>query len=289
MKAYQFLAILVVLLAISVTGCKKSSTTTTTPTPYDNASVLKGGILYNQFYSIEAGYDTGSYLGHKYKAKSSFFACRACHGWDYKGQGGQYINRDASSTRPHIANVDLNEVALNDAPQDIFDFIKNTTGKRDTGYDLSTYNASSNFTEGDKMPNFTQILTDAQIWDLVKFIKEGTWNTDKLYDAVLTGTYPTGSIAYTNMGLTGNGTNGKTWYLAHCAACHGNSGQGPQLVGPGSAQTLGFYARANAGDIQHRVRFGQLGTAMTPFTISLSEMQDLYKALSDTTSFPNNP
>lgn len=288
MRTYNLLLLAGLLFAVSLTGCKKSSTSA--PTAYDNASVLKGGILYNQFYSVEAGYDTSSYTAHKYKAKSNFFACRACHGWDYKGQGGQYINRDANGTRPHIAPVDLNEVALNDAPQDIFDFIKDATGKRDTSYDLSLYNASSNFTEGDKMPNFSQILTDAQIWDLVKFIKEGTWNTDNLYDAVITGTYPTGTITYTNMGKTGNATNGKAWYISKCASCHGSTGQGPQLVGPGGTQTLGKYSRLNAGDIHHRVRYGQLGTYMTPnFQITLAEMQDLYKALSDTLSFPNNP
>jgi mono/diheme cytochrome c family protein len=289
MRTYNLMLMLGFLLALTLGGCKHSDNTTA-PTPYDNASILRGGILYNQFYAVEAGYDTASYTAHKYKAKSSFFACRACHGWDYKGQNGQYINRDASSSRAHIANVDLNEVALNDAPQDIFDFIKDATGKRDTGYDLSLYNATTNFTEGDKMPNFSQILTDADIWDIVKFIKEGTWNTDNLYDAVLTGTYPTGTITYNNLGLSGNATSGKTWYISKCGPCHGNTGQGPQLVGPGGAQTLGFYARANAGDVHHRVRFGQLGTAMTPnFQITLAQMQDLYKALSDTLSFPNNP
>src|SRR5665647_3188235 len=108
MRNYNLLLLAGILFAVSLTGCKKSETT---KTAYDNANILRGGILYNQFYAVEAGYDTASYTAHKYKAKSSFFACRACHGWDYKGQNGQYINRDASSSRAHIANVDLNEVA----------------------------------------------------------------------------------------------------------------------------------------------------------------------------------
>lgn len=289
MRKNLILLIALLPLALLISSCKHSSSSTVT-TPYDNASVLRGGILYNQFYSVEAGYDTSSYTAHKYKAKSSFFACRACHGWDYKGQTGQYINRDANATRPHISPADLTEVSVNDSPQDIFDFIKDATGKRDTGYDLSTYNATTNFTEGDKMPNYTQILTDADIWDLVKFIKEGIWNTDNLYDAVTTGTYPTGTFSYTNIGKTGNATSGKTWYASKCAPCHGATGQGPQLVGPGGSQTLGYYARNNGGDVHHRVRFGQIGTAMTPnFQITLAQMQDLYKALSDTIAFPNNP
>ena len=41
---------------------------------------------------------------------------------------------------------------------------------------LATYDPATNAVEGDKMPDLSTLLTDAQIWDLVKFIKEGAFD-----------------------------------------------------------------------------------------------------------------
>jgi len=42
------------------------------------------------------------------------------------------------------------------------------------------------------MPDFSKILTDAQIWNLVKYIKEDILDTTQLYDITTEGTYPDG-------------------------------------------------------------------------------------------------
>lgn len=69
------------------------------------------------------------------------------------------------------------------------------------------------------MPNYSQVLTDTQIWDLVKFLKEGAIDVTQLYDYTTSGSYPTGTITYSNIGKDGNATNGKTFFATECAGC----------------------------------------------------------------------
>lgn len=49
-----------------------------------------------------------------------------------------------------------------------------------------TYDPNTNATIGEQMPDHSEILTDAKIWDLVKFIKEGFLDVTQLYDATYT-------------------------------------------------------------------------------------------------------
>ena len=168
--------------------------------------------------------------------------------------------------------------------QELFDSMKETAKRRDISYDLSSYDPEANKTEGDKMPNLNQILTDAQIWDIVKFMKEGMFDVTDLYDATYTGSYPNGSMTISNVGLDGNATNGNAYYTTNCVTCHGADGTNIELEG----KTLGKFVRAKANEVQHKVKYGQLGSLMVgKFDITLTQMQDLYKACADTLAFPD--
>ncbi len=59
------------------------------------------------------------------------------------------------------------------------------------------------------MPNLSQILSDAQIWEIMKYLKTEALDVTQLYDAIFTGTYPTGSASYTNIEKDGNADAGK--------------------------------------------------------------------------------
>jgi len=275
----------VVLLGFTVlTSCKKDENPDPNQVAYDKADPSKGGIMYDKFWSTEAGFDQSNVNLATLNTYADFFKCKQCHAWDGLGNAGSYINRVPKTTRPTVSSINLYQLAQTKTSKELFDAMKITTGRRDISYDLSTYDPATNKTEGDKMPNYTQLLTDAQIWDIVKFMKEGMFDVSKLYDATYTGTYPAGSATYTNIGLDGNETSGNAFYTANCVACHGTDGKTIAL----ETMSLGKFVRSKPNEVQHKIKYGQLGSAMVgEFDITLQQMKDLYKAASNTTNFPD--
>ena len=281
MKKINFL-FTAILFALFMTGCKKDNG----PTAYDLADPSKGGIMYDKFWSSEAAYDQNSVNLTKFNTYPDFFKCKQCHAWDGLGTAGSYINRAAKTTRPNISALNLYQFAKTKTDQEIFDGLKKTAGRRNITTDLSTYNPATPSTqvEGDKMPNYNELLTDAQIWDIVKFLKAGMFDVSQLYDGTYTGTYPTGTAAYANVGKDGNAANGNTFYTANCALCHGANGKSITL----ETMSLGKFVRSKPNEVQHKVKYGQLGSAMAgKFDMTISQMKDLYKAFSNTTTFPD--
>ncbi|MFZ1728978.1 MAG: c-type cytochrome [Bacteroidota bacterium] len=284
MKRYLYV-IITIVIAITIAAC--SSDDTNTPivnVAYEQASATNGGILYDAFYSTEGGFDQANSNLAKFKASADFFRCKQCHGWDLLGTAGSYNSRGPKATRPNVSALNLFQIAKTKSAQELFDAMKTATNRRDISYDLALYNPTTNSTEGDKMPNYSQFLTDAQIWDLVKFMKEGAFDVAQLYDASYTGTYPTGKATFSNVGRDGNAASGNAYYTQKCFICHGADGKTLEL----ESMTLGKFLRSKANEAQHKIKHGALGSEMLGnFTISLSQMKDLYKAVADTTVFPN--
>jgi len=279
----SFYASLLLILSLLI-GCSKDDITSPTDSAFENASASNGGIMYDKFWSVESDFDQANVNLAKFNASADFFRCKQCHGWDLLGNTGAYVSRGPKTTRPNVSGVNLFQSAQTKTAQELFDAMKKTTGRRDISNDLSTYNPSTNNSAGDQMPNYSQLLTDSQIWDLVKFMKEGVLDVTLLYDATVTGTYPTGSFSISNVGKDGNATSGKTYYTAECASCHGVDGKLIALEG----MSAGKFTRKKGNEVQHKIKFGQLGSAMSGhFDITISEMKNLYKALADTTSFPD--
>jgi len=286
-----------VLVLLGLTSCKKDDNTVqpAVVSDYDKADAVRGGILYDKFWATEANY-TGAdaaTLNHLNKY-ADFYRCKQCHAWDLMGTQGSYINRapkasGATAGRPNIA-ISLVS-SRTKTPQQLFDAMKTVGATRRTITDsvgVTTYNPTSNATVGDKMPDYSKLLTDAQIWDIVKFLKEGAFDVTQLYDAVYTGTYPTGKAAYSNIGKDGNSGNGKTFYTANCASCHGADGKFIVNLDGTAGMTAGKFVRTKPNEAQHKIKFGQLGTIMKSIpTLTLTNAKDLYKALADTVAFPN--
>ncbi len=284
MKRFPHL-IVIILVASVVVSCSDDDTTNPPiNTDYTQASAANGGIMYDHFWSAEGGFDQTNANLAKFNASADFFRCKQCHGWDQLGTSGSYISRGPKVNRPNISSLNLYQISHTKSAQELFDAMKKTAGRRDISYDLALYNPATNSTEGDKMPNFTQILTDAQIWSIVKFLKEGAFDVTQLYDATYTGAYPTGTAKFENVGKDGNAATGVTYFNQKCAMCHGGDGKVLTIEG----MPLGKFARSKPNEVQHKVKYGQLGSIMTGnFNISLTEMKNLYKALADTTTFPN--
>lgn len=277
------------IITVIFFSCKSSSTEPAQPTPFDNADGIKGGILYDKFWATEANYSkmTDVNLLAKLNASSDFFRCKQCHAWDLLGSNGSYINRGPKTSRPNVSNLNLFTFAKTKSAQELFDGIKKSSGRRDISYDLTTYNPTTNATAGDQMPNYSQLLTDAEIWNLVKFLKNEVIDVTQLYDATYTGTYPTGKATFSNTGKDGNATNGRTYYNNKCTICHGTDGKKIPDLDATAGMTLGKFVRTKSNEAQHKIKFGQLGSAMTAFKTTLQELKDLYKAVADTIAYPN--
>jgi mono/diheme cytochrome c family protein len=275
----------IVIISLAIVACSDDDTSgPPAKTAYDLSSVANGGMLYDTFWSTETGFDQSDANLAKFKASADFFRCKQCHGWDQLGTSGSYINRGPKASRPNIASVNLFHVAKTKSAQELFDVMKKTDGRRDVSYDLSQYNPASNSTEGDKMPDYTQILSDAQIWDLVKFLKEGAFDVTQLYDATYTGSYPTGTVRFSNVGRDGDAANGATYFNHKCAMCHGYDGTDLTMEG----MTAGKFVRSKPNEVQHKIKYGQLGSIMPgDSNLTITQVKDLYKAMTDTTAFPD--
>lgn len=277
------------ILFSSCTKDDKKENTESWETAYNDANFEKGGIMYDRFWSDEAEIALGQDEKDMLQSSADFFRCKQCHGWDALGSEGSYINRapKASSAdkagRPAVSSKNIYMAVQDMSPKELFDSLKKEEGRRSKDTDLTTYDPSSNAEEGEKMPILSELLTDAEIWDFVKFFKEGIYNVEDIYEATYTGTYPTGSFAFTNHGLDGDNKIGEAIYKANCVGCHGDDGL--SMIGDDS---VGRITREKAYEVQHKVKYGVLGTHMRgEFDITLDEMKGLYKYMADETNLPN--
>jgi mono/diheme cytochrome c family protein len=135
------------------------------------------------------------------------------------------------------------------------------------------------------MPDYGAILSDQQIWELVRFLKVNAIDWRNLYDLTTTGSYPTGAAIFAAIGKDGDAARGDAIFAANCAYCHGANGA--YIKVDGAAYTVGRHVRAKPYEDQHKVRFGQLGSAMLPTALTLQQLTDLYKALTNNTKYPD--
>ena len=267
---------LLVYLAFT-TGCTHDNPLP--ETPYEKATSVTGGIMYDKFWASEAGISLLTEDTNLFDDNANFFRCKQCHAWDGLGNAGSYIGRSPSTTRPNVSSINLYELAQQMSKEELFEALKKTNGRRNINYDLSQYDPATNKEDGDKMPNLTQIMGDKELWNLVKFMKEGMFDVSQLYTGLYEGAYPSGIASYSDIGLSGNATNGDAYYTANCAGCHGDDGTSISLGGKG----VGYFARSKPYELQHKTKYGKLGSSMGAAepTTTLDEMRDLYKALSD--------
>jgi len=289
---YKTLALaLVAFLLVGAAGCGDDDGGTTDPPGdppgFTAASGINGGQMFDKFWADETGWNQSDPNLATFSGNSNFFRCKQCHAWDRLGNAASYIGRAPSTTRPNVSSVNLKQATASMTPQDLFDALANSVGRRPLSADLSTYDPATNSTVGDQMPDLSEFMSDAQIWDLAKFLLTEAIDTDDLYNSSTSGSYPTGSIDYMNIGLDGNAASGDAIYEADCASCHGADGR--QFLVDGEF-SVGSFLRAKPYELQHKVKFGQLGTGMatsSPLVSDVGEIKDLYKALTDVAAYPD--
>jgi len=257
---------------------------------FDNADGIAGGKLYDKFWASETGWKAPTGINASDISDfGNFYRCKQCHALDERGQEGVYAGRAPKISRPNVGPSLLEPIA-NDGIDEIYNSIKNTSGRLvDTS---KTQDGTDSSLGGDVMPNFGSILTDNQIWDIIKFLKTERIDGSDLYDLTVTGTYPNATVTFSNIGKDGDAVAGDAYYAANCASCHGADGTGGAypIVDDGAAVGVGIFGRGEPQSVQHRVKFGNPGTVMPAFSdITLQQVKDLLKALQDNTKYPDAP
>jgi len=179
--------------------------------------------------------------------------------------------------------VNLRSSATSESFQELFDLIERT-GARDVDASDNTH------------PDFGEVLSADQIWNLVKFMREEWVAPSELYDIEVSGpamyvdysqippavVMPT--ITYSNIGAKGNDVDGDDIYGALCETCHGADGRTLDIGG----RSLGQFVREKPNGAWFKAKFGEPGTGMTPGLVtSLGDLQDLYAALANATRYPD--
>jgi mono/diheme cytochrome c family protein len=263
-------------------GVDASVVSTADQTAYNSANGLKGGLAYNEFFIPQTDFPQPAdtlITNHP-----DFFRCASCHGMDLLGVNGAAIANVPTATTPNVSSINLNTYVASHNIKQIFDAVKHTGGRLRQAI---TYNSLTSLNS--IMPDYGLIMGDGMIWNIVKYLKENAVNTDKLYDLTTSGAYPGGVASFTNIGKDGNAIKGKVYYNANCttAGCHNSTGSIPSSV-----ETVGSILRAEPANAYHLIKFGFPGTAMINLPYQLTAMpdttlQNLFKAISDTTAFPN--
>lgn len=228
---------LILILFISLTmSCKKDNAVDPNQVAFDAADGIRGA----QIFDHPLNYANASKTDYP-NAYTNFWRCKSCHGWDLRGQSGVLIGKASSATYPGAAAVNLYASARSKSIKDLFDAVKKSGGRAHGTYDATH-------------PDFSTILTDAQIWDVVKFIKVTSHNVDDFYTTTTTGTYPTGTVTFSNIGKGGNAAAGLVTYNANCKVCHGADGKKIDIY----CQNLflGEMFRKDPHEVQHKSLWG---------------------------------
>lgn len=202
--------------------------------PLDNADAVRGGQLYDTWWKVKDVKDpnepTTDNPGYKLTAGtqtgSITWRCKECHGWDYMGKDGAY-----GSSSHYTGVIGLMHASEEDPPDELFDKIKMGGGET-------------------AMSSFESHLSDEDIWDIVKFIK------DEIIDESL-------YIDYSTKKPKGADTsNGQKLFESTCANCHGSDGRQINFATAPDKEYVGTIANDNPWELMHKIRFGQPGTSM---------------------------
>ena len=210
------------------------------PPAYVAADLVRGGKLYDKYWVVNGTNEpNGNHLLYPTfgaQTGSATWRCKECHGWDYTGKDGRYASGS------HYTGIKGLYPSTNSLWK-AFISVKNDHGYTDDN------------------------LTDTDIWDLVKFYREGLIDVGSYLnkDGSFKGDKISGKDVYDN-GVPGV-QSGSESRNSSCTSCHGSDGT--IEVESGFDAFLGFLSNENPQEFLHKVRFGHPGSIM-PASESIS-------------------
>ncbi len=191
---------------------------------YEQADTKNGGLLYDNWLKITKADPEGNhplYPADAKKSGKSTWRCKECHGWDYIGNKGRY------SKGSHYTGIGGVYDQRTESPDDLHEDLTNA----EDSHDFSAY------------------LSNQQIWDLVKFIREGL--------------APIEMVINDQGQAKGDAMKGKVLYNANCSSCHGDNGDAIDFKGKKDGiQGVGWLANDNPQESIHKIRWGHPGSDM---------------------------
>ncbi len=256
------------------------------PSGYLAADSIAGGTAYLKWY-LEAAGGTGNLTNYGVTVAADFVRCKACHAWDGMGNAGSYADRTGVSTgtatRPDVSSVNLRSSIVSTTYQELYDLIERPAGR--------PLNLTSS-----AHPDYSTVLTPAQIWNIVKFLREEFVNPNELYDLQISGPamhYEWNGaswvlmkpvLTYSNIGKGGSAASGASVFANKCSVCHGANGKDNP---PEGFTSLGKFLRAKPHEAWFKAKFGEPPIMPPALVTSTQDLKDLYKALVDTVGFPD--
>lgn len=204
---------------------------------------VTGGLMYDKWWTVidaeEPTTDQPLWATQTTNERSGAdtWRCKECHGWDYKGADGAYGSGSHFTGFPGIFDV------------------------QDESADTLRGAFSGDITDHD----FSEVLTAAQIDDLVAFITAGLDDYGQF-------------IADDKSAIGGDLENGETKYTSICSTCHGEDGTQLNFGDEEEPEYVGTIAVDNPWEFFHKVKYGQPGSPMPDAAdneLSLEDIRDL--------------
>jgi thiosulfate dehydrogenase len=202
--------------------------TATDPADYVLADPLRGGLLYDRWWEVtRVPAPTGNhplYPPVGQQSGSTTFRCKECHGWDYNGRDGVYGSGSHFTDIKGVFGTALHA-------REMFDLLKADPNDTPNGHDMDAFG-----------------MTDRDIWDVVKMIREELVNTSDFIG-------PTAQFL-------GDPDIGFLWYENNCASCHGSDGTDLNFGTLLDPIYVGTIANENPWEFLQKVRFGHPASPM---------------------------
>ena len=261
------------------------------PPEYTAADGILGGTAYSKWYITASGGMDGL-DAYGLTVDSDFVRCKACHAWDGQGNAGSYATRDGVSTlndgRPDVSSFNLRSTIVRMSIDELYDLIARPSGRTMAA-------------EDSRHPDFTAFLTDEQIWNLIKFMREEWIDPNDLYDLEVqgptmhidpdTGLLVKPTLVFSDIGKDGDAANGAI-VMANVqpvgclsGGCHGADGTSIDLDG----NSLGSFARNKPYELWHKAKFGEPPAMAPGLVTATSDIKDMYKELSNEAKYPDLP
>lgn len=243
MKRFSLIMALLLVLALTVVACaapapEPAPTPAPEPAPSPEpapeitlASIVKGGLMYDKWWRAvpEATEPTAhdhplwAFQTTNQRSGSDTWRCKECHGWDYQGKDGAYGSGSHFTGFPGVyAASAKNEAQL------LAQLMGGTNPQHD----------------------FTTVLSETALRDLVNFLKEGTIDVTEHIDYA------------TKKPIGASVPRGEELYTSTCVFCHGADGKKLNFGSEAEPEYLSGVANGNPWEVLHKIRFGQPGTGM---------------------------